>query len=239
MTSSYRLTQDPLFYVTAALFALLTTSLPAFLGQAALLPVLQALGLTIFAGVALRQEGPATALKLMGLWLGVQFLTLLVVTLIRPGAAEQALGDGFAYRASYVQWFFTGQGLPHAVTAEPLGRLAQLAGIVLGSLLTGGLVGAWFLAKAVNQFAFSVGVLAEELGGMGVIAGLTPWSLLTLAGYAGLVVLLAEPIVNNIWDVGHFLDQRRRLLVTSLALLLAGLLLELVLPGAWSRTFRP
>ncbi len=239
MTSSYRLTQDPLFYVTAALFALLTTSLPSFLGQSTLLPVLQALGLTIFTGVALRQEGPRTALNLAALWLGIQFLTLLVVALAKPAAAELAVGDGFAYRASYVQWFFTGQGLPHALTAEPLGRLAQLAGILLGSLLTGGLVGAWFLAKAVNQFAFSVAVLAQELGGVGIIAGLTPWSILTLAGYTGLFVLLAEPIVNNIWDVGHFLGKRRRLLLISLLLLLAGLLLELTLPGAWSRTFRP
>jgi hypothetical protein len=70
-----------------------------------------------------------------------------------------------------------------------------------------------------------------------LIAGLPLWTLLRLAGYAGFVVLLAEPLFTGNWTLRHYLGERRTLLLASTALLVAGLLLELILPGAWRRLF--
>jgi hypothetical protein len=239
MSAAYKLTRDPIFYTTVALFAVLTTGLPAIIGQPNFMPLVQALGITIFTGAAIRQGEIRNAVGIAALWLGLEFLVILVVTLAMPGSAERAIGNGFEFRTSYLQWFYTGHGLPHALLAEPVGRMKQLAGVILGSLLTGGLVGSWFLVKAVNLLAFSMGSLTAQLGPVGLVAGIAPWALATVTGYAGLFVALSEPILNNNWKIAHYIQDRRWLLLGSLGFVLAGIVLELILPGAWSSLFRP
>ncbi len=236
----YRLTHDPVFYITAGFFALLTTALPGLMGQPNFMPLLQALGLTIFAAIPLRNGELANALRVTALWLTIQLLAMISITWLVPIQASRAIPDGFTYGTALVTWVYTGDELPRSLLSAPLGRLLELAGVLLGSLLTGGLVGSWFLVRAVDLLGFAGGILTGQAPALlALLLGLAPWRLLTICGYAGFFLLLAQPILTNRWRPAFYLAHQRRLLVVSAALLVVGLGLEALLTGVWQTIFHP
>ena len=224
--------KDPIYYITFGFFALLTTALPAALGQPNFLPIAQALALTLFLAVPLRRGLVAKGILVLSVWLVLQTLVMIVGTALLPLVFERAIHDGFAYHRSLLEWSVTGQNLPGWLLNNPGARIVELVGVLLGSLLSAGLVGLWFLMRAVNQFAYAVGRLAQ-VGPSGLILGLMPWRLAIMAGYAGFVVILAQPLLNNNWSPFFYITRQRRLVTVSLTLVGIGLLLELTLPGLW------
>ena len=233
----YDLTKDPIYYITFGFFALLTTALPAVLGQPNFLPIAQTVALTLFLAVPLRRGLVGRGILVLSVWLILQTLMMIVGTALLPVVFERAIHDGFAYHRSLLEWSVTGQDLPGWLLNSPGSRLVDLFGVLLGSLLSAGLVGIWFLMRAVNQFAYAVGRLAME-GPAGLFLGLMPWRLSMIAGYAGFVVLLAQPLLNNTWNPAFYVTRQRRLITVSIALVAVGLLLEVSLPGVW-RTIWP
>lgn len=232
MQQTYSLTRDPTYYLTVGFFALLTTALPALLGQPRFLPVIQAITLTTFIAIPLRRSHLHGALGVMALWLSLQFGLMTLLSWAFGGLVERAIANGFAYRGELASWFYSGTILPGSLQAAPAARLVEVVGILLGSLLTAGLVGAWFLVRAVDLAGFGTGALLTSLDTPALILLVIPiWSLVRIAGYAGLVTLLAEPLLTNIWSPTHYWDRRQRLLLVSLGLVITGLLLELILPG--------
>jgi hypothetical protein len=152
------------------------------------------------------------------------------------GLVERAISDGFAYRGAVTAWFFAGAPLPGGLLAAPLSRLGEVAGVVVGSLASAGLIGAWFLVRATNLAAYGAGTLLGAMETPGLYIFVLPlWALVRIAGYAGLVILCAEPLLTGNWSPRSYWTQRRRLLLVSLGLVVAGLLLEIVLPPLWSR----
>lgn len=228
----YDLTTDPIFYITFGLFALLTTLLPAALGQATLMPILQALALTIFLAIPLRRGSVDKGILALALWLALQLLVMGAGSAFLPQMFERAVADGFGFHRALLEWSVTGEGLPGWVLANPLVRLVEVAGVLLGSLLSAGLAGLWFLMRAVNQLGYAAGRLAAG-GGAGLVLGLMPWRLVTIVGYAGSVLLLAQPLLRSNWSVAFYFGRQRRLAVASVTLIVLGLLLELTLPGLW------
>lgn len=236
MQPSYSLARDPLFYITVGFFAFLTTSLPTVIGQPNFLPLVQTVALFIFLLIPLRQGLIRQGLWVMALWLGIQFIVVAALTWFLEARAERAFHDGFQYRMAYVAWFYGAADAirPDGFTAAPLARLIELAGILLGSLLSVGLLGIWFLVKSVNLAAYNMGVLLVALNSAtGLLLALPIWSLLRIAGYAGLVILFSEPGITGHWQPKHYWRTRRNLIVRSGGLLLLGLLLELFLPDLW------
>jgi len=240
MQKQYRLAHDPIFYIMLAFFALLTTALPASLGQPRFMPVVQTLALFVFLLVPLRQGLIRQAVNVMIIWLLIQLLVILVLTWLVPLQLERAIGDGFLYRSAYLQWFF-GRGIePDSLWAQPGNRLIELAGVIIGSLATGGLLGVWFLVRAVNLTGFSMGALIAPLGGFSHLLGALPlWTLVRLAGYAGAVIYLAEPLLTSNWSLRYYGNQRRQFLLVVVGLLCLGFLLEFLLPGVWRTLFAP
>lgn len=238
MQKSDSLLDDPLFYSMLAFFALLTTGSAAALGQPRFLPISQTVVLFAFLSVALRRQMVRAALLVLAVWLVTQVAALILVTRLAPGQVEQAIGDGFAYRTSFIAWFYGAAALPASLTVQPGSRILELVGVSLGSLLTGGLLGVWSLVRAANLAAYGAGLLWQDSGQpINLVAGLPIWTLLRLAGYAGFVVLLGAPLFSGNWSPRYYLTHHRRLLVVSTALLLLGLLLESILPGVWRLLF--
>ncbi|MCC6166241.1 MAG: hypothetical protein IT329_03350 [Caldilineaceae bacterium] len=236
MQEPYSLTRDPLYYFTAGFFVILTTALPALLGQPRFLPLNQALALTVFIAIPLRKNHLRGAVNVMALWLLLQYALITLLTWSFGDYVERAIDDGFVYRGELASWFYGGAALPGGLHATPIARLIEILGIILGSLLTAGLVGAWFLVRAVNFAGFGTGALLASLDTPALILLVIPlWSLVRIAGYAGLVILLAEPLLANRSSISHILTHRRKLLMLSLGLVIAGLLLELILPGLVAR----
>jgi hypothetical protein len=238
MQKSDSLLHDPLFYITVGLFALLTTGLAAALGQPRFLPISQTVALFAFLVVALRRQLVREALWILALWLVVQWIVIMLVTRLAPAQVEQVFSDGFRYRTSYIGWYHGAEPLPRGLNLAPGARLLEMTGVVLGSLVSGGLVGLWFLLRATNLAGYSAGLLWQDSKQIiDLLGGLQPWTMLRLAGYAGLLVVLALPIFSGVWSPGHYLTQYRRHLLISLALVVAGLLLELLLAGLWRSLF--
>jgi hypothetical protein len=238
MQEQYSLVRDPVFYVMLAFFALLTTAMPAALGQPRFLPFAQTVALFAFLALAIRQRKVPQAVLILAIWLALQIIALILTTWLAPDQVERAINEGFEYRTAFLGWFYGAGALPASLSAQPAARLGELLGIIFGSLLTGGLLGVWFLVRAANLAAYGAGVLGHDSGlFFNSIAGLPLWTLLRLAGYAGFVVLLAEPLFSRNWSPAYYLASRRRLLLISVTLLGLGLLLEVVLPGAWRTLF--
>jgi hypothetical protein len=236
----YHLASDPIFYIMLVFLAMFTTALPAGMGQPRFLPIIQTLVLFAFLLVPLRQRLLRSGVAVLLVWMVVQCLTLVVVTWLAPGQMERAIGNGFLYRESYLQWFFAGSTPPpDSLLVQPTNRIIELIGVLLGTLLTGGLIGVWFLVRAVNVTGYSIGVVMTALGGWThLFAALPLWNLVRLTGYAGAIVLLAEPLLASNWSLNYYRAQRRLLLIAA-GLLILGLLLELILPGAWRALFAP
>jgi hypothetical protein len=237
---AYQLTGDPIFYITVGFFAFMTTGVPGLMGQPNFMPIAQALGLTVFTAIPLRRGELKNAVMVVALWLGIQLLIMTAITMLAPLQASRAIAEGITYRMDLVTWAYTGDELPRSLLEAPLARLGEVVGVLLGSLLTGGLVGSWFLVRAVDLLGYSVGTLTREVvPALGLLLALTPWRLLTIAGYSGFFLLLAQPILTNHWQPAYYLKEQRRLILWSAGLLVAGLLLEALLPGLWQNLLEP
>ena len=234
MQGSYRLTSDPVFYWMGSFFALLTTALPAVLGQVRFMPLGQTVVLSIFVVLAVRRRDLRGALGVVLLWLVVSMAALIVLMGVAPAQIERAFDDGFFYRASLSEWYFAGSPLPGSLATQPLASLLEVAGLTVGALVSGGVVGVWSLVRLANLTAFGAGHLLGVLGSpLWLPVALAPWHLLQLAGASGLVVLLAEPLWVVRGVTGSWFRRRRRWLWFALLLYLAGVVAEALLPAFW------
>jgi hypothetical protein len=243
MDKEYSLSRDPLFFATVGFFALLTTSLSVVLGQPRFLPFAQALALTALLLVPLRRRDLRGALGVVFLWLALTMATVFALTWYDAVRAENAFENGFLHRAAFAEWYYAAEAatspLPASFTTQPLASAVEIAGIVLGSLLTGGLVGAWFLMKLANLAAYSAASLLLTLPNfLWIVVALPVWSVLQIAGGGGLLVLLAEPLASGRLAGGlRELSRSRRLPALVFGgMFVLGILLELVLPPFWHFT---
>jgi hypothetical protein len=111
-----------------------------------------------------------------------------------------------------------------------------MAGIIFGSLVTSGLAGIWLLIRLINQSASGTGILLASLANPAQSLLVIPyWTLLRAAGYAGLIVLCAMPLLTYTWSPSYYWQNHRRAISISVALILLGLLVELFLPGLVAR----
>ncbi len=238
MAKAYSLLSDPLFYIMLGFFALLTTGLASILGQPRFLPISQTVALFAFLSVALRRRQIRPAFTIIVIWLVLQLATLILLTRVAPGQVEWAFQNGFRYRGDFIGWFYGTGELPASLTQQLGYRLFELVGVLVGSLISGGLLGVWFLVRVTNLTAYGAGALWQTSGdSLAVLGGLPLWALFRLAGYAGFIVLLAEPLFTGNWSPRYYLSNRRRLLLISAGLLTAAILLELTLAQVWPTLF--
>jgi hypothetical protein len=231
-TDNYSLTRDPLYYIMVGFFAAFTTILPALMGQPRFLPFIQTLILTLFIAVPLRRHHPRGALNVLAIWLPLQFFLITLLTRFFGTQLEHAFIDGFAYRGAITAWFFGGALHPSGIIATPFAYVIEFLGVILGSLVSLGLIGTWFLVRLTDQAAFGTGILLTSLVNPGQSLLVLPyWSLLRASGYAGFVILCAQPLLINNWSPLYYWQTQRKLVVYSTVLLIAGLLLELFLPN--------
>lgn len=234
----YSLLSDPLYYGAVVFFAGLTTALPALLGAPWFLVLAQTLALWLLLLVPLRRNAARHVVIVLATWVAVQSAAAFVLSLAAPNRLEMAVGNGFHYREEMLAWLYAGTPLPASWFSQPLLHLLEVVGVTVGALVSGGLVGVGFLMRAVNRYAFGAAALVDSAGGMaGVMAALQPWAFLRIAGYVGLLPLLALVGFTGEWLPGRWSPKRRKLLIISAALLLVGLVFELFLPARWATWF--
>ena len=240
MESRYNLTGDPFYYIMVAIFSLLATGLFAFGGMTRTMPILQALCLTAFAGLAIRQKRPGQAAAVATVWLVVQFFIIVLFAWLFVERAEQVVTRGFAARGEILDWLYADAIFPASFQSGPLQRMGEWIGVTLGSLITVGFIGFMLVVRAVNLAAFQAGVLLSTMETQFHLpAAVHTWTLLRIAGSTGLVILFAEPLLTRNWSPLFYITQRKRLILVSFGLLILGFLAELLLPSIWRGWFAP
>jgi len=236
MQRTYQLTADPLYYVMGAFFAVLTTAFPAIMGQPRFLILSQSVVLAVFIAIPLRRGSMRHAAIMLTLWLGVQISLMAALAWLLPARVEHAIPGGFEFRAALLEWLFAAGPLPRQIAPHLPVHLWELAAVSFGSLVSGGLIGVWFIIRTANLAGFVVGSLLPTLGGpLGLLISLPIWSLTRTAGYAGLTLLCAEPLLRGQWNARRFWSLRRNTLLLSVALIILALLLERFVPTLWQQ----
>ncbi len=159
-----------------------------------------------------------------------------LLTRLFPLQLEAALNDGFAYRGAIAAWFFGGAPHPDALASNSASYIIEVVGIVIGSLATAGLVSIWVLVRIVNLAGYGTGTLLASLLNPGQILLVIPyWTLLRVAGYAGVIILCAMPMLTSYWSPSYYWQNHRKLIFVSIGLIVVGFLIQLFLPGIVAR----
>ena len=232
----YQLTSDPAYYVMAGVFAFLTTALPSALGQPTLMPLAQALALTVFVAIPVRSGLWKHAALVMLLWVALELAVVAGLTVLFTDHMERSFPSGFEFRSGVLAWVFGATAWPETASIPPARPLADVAGVVVGSVATGGLVGNWFLVRYVNVTGFAIGIVTRAIGASpGLYLSIPPWSMLRIAGMASAVILLSEPLLAGKWSPTFYWSNRRVLLISSLTLLVLSFLVGATAPAMWQR----
>src|SRR5690606_29283082 len=114
------------------------------------------------------------------------------------------------------EWLFVRGPLPASWATQAVARSVELLGITLGSVISGGLAGIWFLVRSVNLLAYGVATLWNSAGSVaGLLAGMQPWWILRIVAYVGLVACFAMPGYSGEWNPARWDAGQRRLLWLS------------------------
>ena len=240
MPKPYSITREPIYLMTVAAFALITTVIPTMFGQRGIWPLIQSVALTLFMGMTIRHRYFGRATVVLALWLSIQLLLMTLLSYAIPEQVQRVIPDGFNRQAQLLEWFYAGSAQPDALVTAPLARLFEIVALLIGTIVTGGLIGVWILVRTVTLVGFYAGLLLAAVGDVtGIIAAVQPWALLRIAGYAGFVLLLSEPLLTGNMRPSVLLVKRRRLLLIAAGLLLTGLIFEIFLPEIWRTIFQP
>lgn len=236
--NDYTITDEPIFYGTAIVFAFLTTLLTGLLGISWLMPALQTIALTLFMFPLVRRGRLRQALLLLFGWLLLQFVLVMFLSMGLPGRMELTIADGFDRRTGMLAWFYASDLAPAGLIESLGSRLLEILAIVIGSIVTAGLVGFWLLIRGVNLAAFYSGTILAALSDTANGIGAFPiWTILRLGGYALISLIGGGMLITEAEPFNRYIQRRRTLLFWALGLTLLGLIFELILPDLWRTWF--
>ena len=232
--SNQSLTSDPAYYIMVAVFAFLTTALPIALGQPRFLPVAQAVALTVFIAIPLKAGLWKRSALLMTMWLLLVVAIVAITTKLTPSHVELSIGSGFAFHTNLLAWLYNAKTASGVMQENILSDLVVTAGVIVGSLVSAGGIGNWFLMRLVNQTGFGIGIIWGAIEGRGgLLLAIPLWTVLRIAGLAGFVILFSTPLLSGQWSPHYYWKTMRSLILSSAILLILGILLGMFGPTLW------
>ncbi len=234
---------DWIVYPAMALGILATTFFPILLGQQICLPLFSAAVLIPMFLWALRQGRPRKAVRLALFWVVVQSAAVIVASLLFADTAERAVQGGLEYRTAWLAWSEGGPPVQAAPALDYARQVIELALYALAMALTGGVGGLLLLTVALDRFNFTVASLltVAENPALLIVAAWPPWLIARLVGYLIVGAVLAEPVANLELRPAHlavWLQVRKRLLLTGLAVILLGVVLQALLSPLYQTILR-
>jgi hypothetical protein len=225
---------DWIVYPAMAMGVVVTTFFPILLGQQICLPLLSAAVLIPMFLWALRQGRPRKAVTLALFWVVVQSVSVVAASLLFEDTAGRAVQGGLEYRSAWLAWI---EGGPLVSIAPSLAYGRQVIELVLYALamtLTGGVGGLLLLTLALDRFNFTVASLLAiaQSPVLSAVAAWPVWLIVRLVGYLIVGAVLAEPVANLDLRPAYlaaWLQARKRLLLAGLAIILLGVLLQVLL----------
>jgi len=209
-------------------------------GQPVLLPILCLLPAWPLMMLELAAGHRARAVGAMLVWSAALAATVTALCLLWPARAAAVVWNGPAYATQMFHWIATGEGL-ESQPARFVPRHLVEAGLFVGlSLLTGSLASLLLGVVLLNFMAYYVAQvgLASGLAPLALAAAWHPWSLIRIASYVVLGVVLAEPLLRKLSGRGPALVGARPWVVAALIGLGADLALKAALAPRWGLMLR-
>jgi len=209
-------------------------------GVPALVPVLNTLPAFPFLVVALRRGQLGRAVAMMSAWAATMGVAATALSYLDPAGTGRLFIHADAYRHEMFLWVQTGIGAEsnpaqfgpsHALHAAVFCALSWVSGSVL-SMPMG--------AVLMNYMGHFVGALASTSRHPlpTVILGWLPWSLVRIASFIVLGVVLGGPVLSRVGGFQYRLGAHRRLLLLALAGLLVDAAVKAALAPAWAVMLR-
>lgn len=235
-----RLVASPVLYLYLAAGVLIAAPLGLLLPGKAALPILQvAVAYPVMVSLLARGErGRAVACMLWwALWLGV----VMVTTVTRaPDAAARAVFHGPEYAGEMFHWIRTGDGAEGTPSRFIPQHLLHLGIFVVLSLATASLLSLLMGAVLMNYMSFYVGslILASSDFRTAVLMGWHPWSILRVAAFVVLGVVLAEPLIQRLLKRPYRLAEAKTYIWLAVAGLIGDIIMKAALAPWWGLTLR-
>jgi hypothetical protein len=213
------------------------------LGQAWLLPVLNALPVYIVLVHRLRKGERGGAVRTAIWWAGALALAGTVCLSVWPVETGPLILGGPDYRDRLFEWVRDGGGPEGSLSLFLPRQLLQLAVFAALSLVTASALSVVMGAVMLNYMSFYVAGLLEAgtpLWGVALL-GWQPWTISRLAAFCTLGVVLAEPLLLRIFpSVRERLNPvgRAPYYVAALSGVVAGWILQATLAPLWARWLR-
>lgn len=233
-----RLLDSPLVYLYLAAGVIFASLLGILAPGKILLPVLQvAVGYPVMYTLLARGLRHR-AVKTM-LWWALALALVMVTTVVHaPFAAARAIFHGTEYVQEMFHWIRTGigpEGTPSLFIPQ---HLLHLGIFIVLSLCTASLLSLLMGAALMNFMSFYVGslIVASRNPGVAMLMGWHPWSILRIAAFVVLGVILAEPLICRISKRPYESSGVRKYVWFALALLLGDFVMKAALAPWWGIT---
>jgi hypothetical protein len=230
------------------IIVLILTTLVSFplglaLGQAWLLPILNALPAYIVIVHRLRKGERGGAVRTAIWWAGALAIAGTVTLILWPGDTGHLILNGTEHRKTMLDWIRTGQGAEGSLSLFLPHQLVQLAVFAVLSLATAGAVAIVMGAAMLNYMSFYVaGLFQAGVPAWGVaLLGWQPWTISRMAAFSTLGVVLAEPLIFRLFPTARQnlkVVGRAPYYVAVLSGIAAGWILQAALAPLWGRWLR-
>ena len=207
------------------------------LGVPALVPFLNTLASVPFMVAALARGGLRLAVARMLVWAASMAVCATFLSYVQPWRTESLFLGAAAYRTEMFAWVFTGRGAESTPSQFVPQHAMHAAAFSSLALATGGVLAMPMGAVLMNQMGHYVGALAAASAHpvRTLAIGWHPWSLIRIASFVTIGVVLSAPL----WErIGKFRVDRpdaRRVLALAAAGLILDVALKWLLAPAWQR----
>jgi hypothetical protein len=212
----------------------------AAIGVPVLVPILNTLPAFPFMIGSLRRGQVGEAIARMLVWAAALGVCATVFSYARTADAGRLFLHGEAYRREMFAFLLTGSG-PEGDIRQFLPQHARHA-IAFGALAiaTGSLAAMPMGAALMNYMGYYVGALAASGADplRAVLVAWVPWSLVRIASFVTLGVVLAGPVLGRLFGFRYALGQQRRWMGLALAGLAADVALKWALAPTWRDMIR-
>jgi hypothetical protein len=232
--------REMLFLVSAA-----AVSYPVglALGQAWLLPLLNAAPAYLVMIARLRRGDRRGAVRAMLAWAAVLAVFGTLAFALWPSAPDAMVINGPAYRDEMLRWIRTGEGSEGSPRLFLPQHLFHLVLFVVLSLATASAVSILMGAALMNYMDFYVASLARSGVPLWAVVALgwQPWALCRVAAFCTLGAVLAEPLLRRLRGLASTGPVHPYLLAAGAGILADWLLKAALAPrwGLWLRAMLP
>jgi hypothetical protein len=206
------------------------------LGVPAIVPIFNTLPAFPFMIQALRRGRADEAIVRMLIWAAAMGVCATAIGYWRTAEGGRLFINADAYRREMFTYLLTGVGAEGDIRRFLPQHFLHATMFCVLALATGSLLAMPMGAVLMNYMGYYVGALAASSAHPGAVVALAwvPWSLVRIASFVTLGVVLAGPLLGRVLGFRYALGEQRR----WLWLAAAGLVLDVLMKGSLAHAWR-